>query len=166
MVVLTYSAGFVILEKENPMVMLASSAGSLVLKRVKPVVMVASSGISFVLETGFGEKEADGCAALLGCSPFSASFSLVSYALPYVPHCFLFLAFPSPSVFFFPLSLLFLLCSALFLLSVSPRSPPLFSRFLYVRALPYSSSFSFLLCSAGAALMENGSGCWTKKMMS
>ncbi|KAJ6981336.1 hypothetical protein NC653_024669 [Populus alba x Populus x berolinensis] len=56
MVVLTYSAGFVILEKENPMVMLASSAGSLVLKRVKPVVMVASSGISFVLETGFGER--------------------------------------------------------------------------------------------------------------
>ncbi|KAJ6966279.1 hypothetical protein NC652_003984 [Populus alba x Populus x berolinensis] len=83
------------------MVMLASSAGSLVLKRVKPVVMVASSGISFVLETGFGEKEADGCAALLGCSPFSASFSLVSYALPCVPHCFLFLAFPSPSVFSF-----------------------------------------------------------------
>jgi len=50
MVVLTSSAGFVILEKEKPMMMLASSAGSLVLKKVKPMVMVASSVISFVLE--------------------------------------------------------------------------------------------------------------------
>jgi hypothetical protein len=56
MVVLTYSAGFVILEKEKPMVMLASSTGSLVLKKVKPMVMVASSVISFILETGFGER--------------------------------------------------------------------------------------------------------------
>jgi len=56
MVVLTYSAGFVILEKEKPMVMLASSASSLVLKKVKPMVMVASSVVSFVLETGFGER--------------------------------------------------------------------------------------------------------------
>ncbi|KAJ6981335.1 hypothetical protein NC653_024669 [Populus alba x Populus x berolinensis] len=44
MVVLTYSAGFVILEKENPMVMLASSAGSLVLKRVKPVCWSGCDG--------------------------------------------------------------------------------------------------------------------------
>jgi cytochrome bd-type quinol oxidase subunit 2 len=69
MVVLTYPAGFVILEKEKPMVMLASSASSLVMKKVKPMVMVASFVISFVLE----KKKADG-----GSTPFASLFFALS----------------------------------------------------------------------------------------
>ncbi|KAJ6884402.1 hypothetical protein NC652_031418 [Populus alba x Populus x berolinensis] len=133
------------------MVMLASSAGSLVLKRVKPVVMVASSGISFVLETGFGEKEADGCLALLGCSPFSASFSLcwsgsdvewqwlldeeddeLKMALAVLVRLSSFCPFffvRLPLSVFFPLFTVLSLCLLLFLPSLCFCFPPFFSSF-------------------------------------
>jgi len=105
--VLTSSAGFVILEKEKPMMMLASSAGSLVLKKVKPMVMVASSVISFVLEK---ERAGGGSTPLL----VSRFFFTVTRLLCWFRLLFVFsliLLNPSASLFFTLSSLCFFFMS-------------------------------------------------------
>lgn len=129
------SAGFVILEKENPMVMLASSAGSLVLKKVKPVVMVASSGISFVLE----EKRADGGSTLLSVSRFltllSRSPLLVSPSLCFLSSSSLPLplsSLHSSLVFYFFFSLPFLFSPLVVSLPPSVSAPLCFFCFLCI----------------------------------
>jgi len=83
--------------------------------------------------------------SLLSGSP---SFPFLSPSVATFPHVSLCFYSPSSPCFplFFPHCFLFLLSPS------SPPFPPLF--------------FSFSLCSAGAVVMENGSGCWTKMMMS
>jgi len=90
---------------------------------------------------------------LINClPPFFFSFTVASPLSPFL----------SP-----PLPYTLLLCPFFFsfsLFSSLSRSPSSVSA-------PLTVSFpllflSFSLCSAGAVVMENGSGCWTKKMMS
>jgi len=74
--------------------------------------------------------------------------------------------FPSSSVTFFPHGSSLFFCVFLSILPpVSIVSPSLFLFPPLTVSFPLLF-FSFLLCSAGAVVMENGSGCWTKKMMS
>ena len=141
MVVLTYSAAFVILEKEKPMVMLASSAGSLVLKKSEAdgdggflCYFLRSGRVKsrWWLNSSVGVAFSDGHSAPL----FDFAFSLLS----------LFLLTPSASLFslFFPS---ISLPSPLFSLVFSPahlcfsplHSPPcVFFPFSFVVLSPFS----------------------------
>jgi len=74
--------------------------------------------------------------------------------------------FPSSSVTFFPHGSSLFFCVFLSILPpVSIVSPSLFLFPPLTVSFPLLF-FSFPLCSVGAVVMENGSGCWTKKMMS